>query len=138
MVRTGAEEGEIFIETDSSLSIHRKKRVGQADYKQIKEDNKTIMSPEKYLSDIFTPLQLNPTEFTQMSKQEQNKAILNIIEFNWDLKWIEEKFGEIPKGVDYDQHILKVLEEIQVRERLLLSGKARCQQRLQKQRKPLC
>ena len=113
VVRSGAEEGEILIETDSSLSIYRKKRIGQADYKMIKEDNKAVMSPERYLSDIFTPLQLNPTEFTKMSSQDQNRAILNLIEFDWDLKWIEEKFGEIPKGVNYDQHILKVLEEIQ-------------------------
>lgn len=113
IVRQGEEEGEVLIETDTSLSILRKKRSNQSDYKSVKQDNKVVMSPEKYLSEIFTPLQLNPIEFTQMSKQEQNKVILNLIEFSWDMKYIEDKFAEIPRGVNYDQHILKVLEEIQ-------------------------
>ena len=58
-------------------------------------------------------MQLNPVEFTQMSKQEQNRIILDLIEFDWDLNWIKEKFGEIPSGVDYSQNILEVLNEIQ-------------------------
>jgi len=62
---------------------------------------------------LFTTLQLDPVEFTRMTPKEQNRAILNLIQFDWDLKWIEEKFGEIPKGVNYDQHILAVLSEIQ-------------------------
>lgn len=58
-------------------------------------------------------MQLNPVEFTQMSKQEQNRIILDLIEFDWDLNWIKEKFGEIPSGVDYTQNILEVLNDIQ-------------------------
>ena len=58
-------------------------------------------------------MQLNPVEFTQMSKQEQNRIILDLIEFDWDLNWIKEQFGEIPAGVDYTQNILEVLNEIQ-------------------------
>ena len=48
-----------------------------------------------------------------MSRQEQNRIILDLIEFNWDLNWIKEKFGEIPQGVDYQQNILQVLNDIQ-------------------------
>lgn len=47
-----------------------------------------------------------------MSPQEQNRVILDLIDFKWDLKFIEDKFGEIPKGIDYDQNILKVLSDI--------------------------
>ena len=65
------------------------------------------------MKEIFTPMQLNPVEFTQMSKQEQNRIILDLIEFDWDLNWIKEKFGEIPSGVDYTQNILEVLNDIQ-------------------------
>ena len=65
------------------------------------------------MKEIFTPMQLNPVEFTQMSKQEQNRIILDLIEFDWDLNWIKEKFGEIPSGVDYTQNILEILNDIQ-------------------------
>ena len=41
-----------------------------------------INSPETFLKDIFTPLQLEPVEFLSMSEQEQNRILLNLIEFN--------------------------------------------------------
>ena len=65
------------------------------------------------ISPSFSPLQIDPVRFTQMSRQEQNRIILDLIEFDWDLNWIKEKFGEIPQGVDYQQNILQVLNDIQ-------------------------
>ena len=113
IVKKGEEEGEILIETDTGLSIDRKKRTQSSDYKSIKQNEKEINSPESFLRDIFTPMQLEPMKFSQMSKQEQNRMILDLIQFDWDLNWIKEQFGEIPAGVDYTQNILEVLNEIQ-------------------------
>lgn len=113
IVRNGENEGEILIETDTGLFINRKKRTTQSDYKQIRENGRDIPSPESFLKDIFTPLQIDPVAFTQMSRQEQNRIILDLIEFNWDLNWIKEQFGEIPQGIDYKQNILQVLNDIQ-------------------------
>lgn len=113
IIKKGEVEGEILIETDTGLSINRKKRTQSSDYKSIKQNEKEINSPETFLKDIFTPMQLDPIAFTQMSKQEQNRIILDLIEFDWDLNWIKEQFGEIPAGVDYTQNILEVLNEIQ-------------------------
>ena len=113
IVKKGESEGEILIETDTGLSINRKKRTQSSDYKSIKQNEKEVSSPETFLKEIFTPMQLNPIEFTQMSKQEQNRIILDLIEFDWDLNWIKEKFGEIPSGVDYTQNILEILNDIQ-------------------------
>ena len=113
IIKNGENEGEIFIETDTGLCINRKKRVSQADYKNIRQDNNPVTSPETFLRSLFTPLQIDPIKFTQMSKQEQNRIILDLIEFDWDLNWIKEKFGEIPQGVDYQQNILQVLNDIQ-------------------------
>ena len=53
-------------------------------------------------------MQLSPTEFINMSKQEQNRAILDLIDFKWDLNWIKEKFGEIPTGINYEQKFKNV------------------------------
>lgn len=113
IVKNGETEGEIFIETDTGLTINRKKRTNSSDYKSIKNNGSEVSSPEAFLREIFTEMQLSPTEFINMSKQEQNRAILDLIEFEWDINWIKEKFGEIPEGVDYSQNILQVLSDIQ-------------------------
>lgn len=113
IIKQGETEGEVLIETDTGLTIDRKKRTEQADYKSVKENGREVSSPETILRQIFTPLQLNPVEFTQMSKQDQNRTILDLIHFDWDLNWIREQFGEIPSGINYEQNILQVLNDIQ-------------------------
>lgn len=113
ILKKGENEGEILIETDTGLYINRKKRSGQADYKSVKENGKEINSPESFLQKLFTPLQIDPVAFTQMTKNEQNRVILDLIEFDWDLNWIKEKFGEIPENVNYEQNILQGLSDIQ-------------------------
>ena len=113
IVKKGETEGEILIETDTGLSINRKKRTQSSDYKSIKQNEKEVNSPETFLKDIFTTMQLEPVEFCAMSKQEQNRVILDLIEFDWDLNWIKEQFGEIPSGINYEQNILQILHDIQ-------------------------
>lgn len=113
ILHNGENEGEIYIETDTGLVINRKKRTDQADYKSVKNGAEVITSPESFLSTLFSPLQLNPVSFIQMSEKEQNQAILDLIEFAWDIPWIMKEFGEVPRDVDYDQNILQVLHDIQ-------------------------
>ena len=113
IVRNGETEGEVLIETDTGLRINRKARTNQADYKSVKQNGFEVGSPETFLRDIFTPLQLNPVEFMGMSEKEQNAIILDMIEFPWDMNTIREWFGEIPSWVSYDQNILSVLNDIQ-------------------------
>ncbi len=113
VIRKGETEGEILIETDSGLSMDRKKRQNKADYINVKEGNLKATAPESLLRNLFTPLQLDPVAFIGMDKKEQNRTILDLIEFDWDLDWIKEQFGEIPPGVNYEQNILQVLNDIQ-------------------------
>lgn len=113
IVRSGETEGEIIIETDTGLSIDRKCRTNQTDYKAIKQSGVNVNSPETLLRELFTNLQLNPVEFLDMSKQQQNSIILDMIDYKWDLNTIKEWFGEIPSWIDYEQNILKVLSDIQ-------------------------
>ena len=113
ILKKGENEGEILIETDTGLYLDRKKRSGQADYKSVKENGREVQAPESFLQQLFTPLQIDPVAFTQMKKQEQNRIILDLIEFNWDLNWIKEQFGELPAGINYQQNILQVLNDIQ-------------------------
>lgn len=113
IVRNGETEGEVLIETDDGLRINRKARTNQVPYKSVKQNGLEVGSPEAFLREIFTPLQLNPVEFMGMSEQQQNTIILDMIEYPWDLNNIREWFGEIPAWVSYDQNILCVLNDIQ-------------------------
>ena len=113
IIRNGETEGEIIVETDSGLSIDRKARTAQTDYKSVKQNGNQVGSPEAFLKTLFVPLQLNPMEFIGMSEKEQNTVILNMIQYDWDMSTIKEWFGEIPQDVDYEQNILSVLYDIQ-------------------------
>lgn len=113
IIKNGETEGEIFIETDSGLSIDRKPRQGMTDYKSVKQNGNVVPSPETFLKTIFTPLQLSPMEFISMDKKTQNATILDMIQYDWNLDTIKEWFGELPPDVNYEQNILAVLNDIQ-------------------------
>ncbi|MBD5464066.1 MAG: AAA family ATPase [Lachnospiraceae bacterium] len=113
IVRDGETEGEIIIETDTGLVIDRKSRIGQTDYKSVKQNGMTVNSPEAFLKDIITPLQLSPVEFMAMDEKAQNALILNMLDYPWNMETIKGWFGEIPQDVNYDQNILAVLNDIQ-------------------------
>ena len=113
IVRQGETEGEILVETDTGLAIDRKVRTNMAAYKSVKQNGLEVKSPEAFLKDIFTPLQLNPVEFMNMDSKHQNAQILDMIEFPWTMDTIKEWFGEIPSWVNYEQNILSVLNDIQ-------------------------
>jgi hypothetical protein len=113
IIRKGETEGEILIETDSGLMIDRKARTGQSDYKSVKQNGMTVNSPESFLKEIITPLQLSPVEFMDMDEKNQNAIILDMIDYPWTMDTIKEWFGEIPAWVNYDQNILAILHDIQ-------------------------
>ena len=113
IIRKGENEGEIYVETDTGLTIDRKARAARGDYKSIKENGREIGSPESFLQGLFVPLQLEPMQFIQMSEKEQNAVILDMIHFDWNLETIKRWFGEIVPDVNYEQNILSVLNDIQ-------------------------
>jgi len=113
VIKQGAREGEILIETDNGIAINRKKRTDTSDFDKITQYGKAVPKQQTFVNEIFTPLQLNPVAFSSWDKNTQNRAILDLIEFDWDIDWIRQQFGELPGNVDYSQHILQVLEDIQ-------------------------
>lgn len=113
ILRTGETEGELLIETDSGLTVTRKPRTGKSDYSSVKDNGEEVPRAESFLRQLFTELQLNPVQFLEMDAKEQNRIILDLIEFKWDMAWIKKQFGEIVPDVDYEQNILRVLQQIQ-------------------------
>ena len=116
IVKRGADEAEIIIETDTGLRIDRKRKA-ETDTSQLglKENGLNVPRPQTFLDDIITPLQLNPVEFISKPIAEQNRIILDLIDYQWDMNTIQGWFAEIPKGVDYHQNILSVLDQIQAK-----------------------
>ena len=113
VVKNGENEGEIFIEFDNGLEIKRKPRTNMTDYKSIKDNGKEIQSPEAFLDTLFSELQLDPVKFISLDSKEQNRIILDLIEYDWDLSKIEQWFGQVPPGVDYSKkNILEILNQI--------------------------
>ena len=99
---------------DTGLTIDRKVLSGEsAGTVKVKNGSMLQTRPAEFLSTIFTPLQLDPVAFCEMSRREKNRVILSLISFPWDLNWIRAQFGEIPEGVDFSKHILEVLHDIQ-------------------------
>ena len=113
ILRTGTDDGEVLFETDTGISILRKERLGKVGVDIVKDGKTPITKKETFLRSIFSELQLDPVGFIGMTKQEQNRIILDLIDFAWDTKWIEKQFGEIVPEINYDQNILKVLDDIQ-------------------------
>lgn len=115
VVKNGETEGRIYVKLDDGITIDRKRRTDKSDYKSIKDSNgNEINSPETFLKDIFTPLQLEPVEFLNMSEQEQNRILLNLIDFKEDkTEFIKKNFGELPSWVNYNDSILEILNQIQ-------------------------
>lgn len=114
IVKQGADEAEIIIETDTGLKIDRKRKANMSTSSlNLKENGLNVPRPQTFLDDIITPLQLNPVEFIRKPIDEQNRIILNLIDYKWDMKTIQDWFGEIPPKVDYHQNILQVLNDIQ-------------------------
>lgn len=114
LVRKGEEEAIIYIETSSGLEILKKRRVEKTDYDNVQVDKKNINSPQAFLKELFDPIQFNPIkEFYEKTDKEKKKILLSFVEYDWDLELIKKWFGEVVPEVDYSQHILNVLEDIQ-------------------------
>lgn len=114
IVTQGADEAQIIIETDTGLKLERKIKADMDSSSiSLKENGMNVSRPAAFLNDIFTELQLDPVEFIHKPIDEQNRIILSLIEYDWDINTIEGWFGEIPKGVDYNKDILSVLDQIQ-------------------------
>lgn len=112
IIKNGETEGEIFIETDSGLSIDRKPRQGMTDYKSVKQNGNVVPSPETFLKTIFTPLQLSPMEFISMDNlvrgvmSEQTTKFAKLMEKKFGFTTSEEPLGT---GKNFADILAKIL-----------------------------
>ena len=112
VIRHGEEAATIFIKTDDGLEIDRKIRKNKADYLKVRKAGEAVPSTEKFLKQFLNGELFKPMEFCTKSPHEQAKIILNLLEIPWTMDDIANWFGEIPTDIDYDEHILQVLDLI--------------------------
>lgn len=115
VIKHGAEEATIFIETDSGLEVDRRLRNDKADYLKLRQQGKGIKSNEaelrKFISgDIFRPL-----DFINMPAAKQTEIILGMIKMQYSDEEINGWFGQdVLSGINTAKHLLQVLKDIEV------------------------
>ena len=111
-VRKGETEAKMFIELDDGTVIDRERNLEKSDKIKVVADG-FQGQPETYLKSLFSDNQFRPISFIESSEKEQNKTLLGLVNIEWNKDNIKEWFSEIPDWVNYDQHILNVLGDIQ-------------------------
>jgi hypothetical protein len=115
IIKHGADEAILFIETDDGLEIGRKIRNDKADYLKIRKGDEGVPNTEAYLRNFINGDVFRPVDWVNMKSDLQTKSILNMLQIDWSQEKIEKWFGEIPSNIEYDQHILMVLKAIEVK-----------------------
>jgi hypothetical protein len=115
VVRHGADEATLFIELDSGLEIDRRIRSERSDYLKVRKENEYVPSTERFLRSLISGEIFKPVEWLRKDSKEQTKSILNMIEIHWKEENIVSWFGELTYNIDYRNHILKVLKDIELK-----------------------
>lgn len=115
IVKKGETEATMVVELSDGTVIDRTKSLEKSDTVKVKENGLVVSSPESYLKSLFTSNQFRPIEFVESSTKDQNKVLLSLIEITWTMDDIKQWFGEIPEGINYDEHILNILDAIQAK-----------------------
>jgi len=114
VVRHGEDEATIFVQLDDGLEITRKIRTtGKSDYLRVRKEGEAVPSTETFLRKLVTGDIFRPLEFVNKSPDEQAKILLDMLKIDWTFDDIQNWFGEIPDEINYHQHILKILKQIE-------------------------
>ena len=113
VVRHGEEESTLYVELDDGLSIDRRVRTEKADYLKLRKNNEGISSTEKFLKDLVNGNIFRPLDWVNLSVKEQTKSLLSMLEIGWSEEDIVNWFGELTDNIDYSEHILIILKNIE-------------------------
>lgn len=115
IIRHGEEEATLYVELDDGLSVDRRIRADKADYLKIRKDNEGINSTEKFLKQLVNGDIFRPMDWVNLSVKEQTKSLLSMLEIGWNKENIINWFGELTDTIDYTEHILIILKNIETK-----------------------
>lgn len=116
LIKHGAGEAVLYIETDNGLEIERKLRNDKADYFKLRQQGEGIKSTEAELrkfikGDIFRPL-----DFINLPIEKQTSIILSMIKMDYTAEEIIHWFMDdidVLNGINTDKHMLQILKDIE-------------------------
>ena len=113
VIRHGEDEAVIFLQLDDGLEINRKIRNNKTDYLKVSKPGEAVPSTETYLRRFISGDIFRPIEFVSKSPEEQAKILLDMLKIEWTKEDIVNWFGELTTEINYEQHILKILKQIE-------------------------
>lgn len=111
-VKTGEEEATLFVTLDDGTEISRKIKPTGGESVKVTNNGATIKKPETYLKSLVGGFTFNPVDFVQKKDKEQSDILLSLIPLRITPAMLVEWFGEVPEGVNLDQHAVTLLEQL--------------------------
>lgn len=112
-INSDSEKGEVVIAFDDGMTAKKIYHSTGTPYSNIEKGGMKPKSPEKYLKSLMSDAQINPVSFVGLSEKEQTETVLNTIPMNLSPEQVTELWGEIPDGIDTNQHALKLCKAIE-------------------------
>lgn len=113
VVRHGEDQAILYAELDDGLSVDRRVRTEKGNYLKVRQDGKGADSTEKFISSLVNGNIFRPLDWINKSVKEQTESLLSMLQIGWTEEDIKNWFGEQPSDVDYKQHILIILKQIE-------------------------
>ncbi|MBB6625220.1 hypothetical protein H7E67_17530 [Clostridium gasigenes] len=115
VVKHGFDEATIYVELDDGLEIDRKIRTERSDYLKVRRADEGVPSTEKFLRSLVNGDIFRPIDWVNLSVKEQTKSLLSMLEIGWSEQDIINWFGDLVDDIDYSQHILIILKNIELK-----------------------
>ena len=113
IIKHGEEEATLFVELDDGMEVDRRLRSEKGDYLKVRKADEGVPSTEKFLRTLVNGHIFRPLDWVNLSVKEQTKSLLSMLKIDWSEQDIINWFGDLVDDIDYSQHILLILKNIE-------------------------
>lgn len=113
IIKHGEDEATLFVELDDGMEVDRRLRSEKGDYLKVRKADEGVPSTEKFLRTLVNGHIFRPLDWVNLSVKEQTKSLLSMLEIDWNEQDIINWFGDLVDDIDYSQHILLILKNIE-------------------------
>ena len=113
IIKHGEEEATLFVELDDGMEVDRRLRSEKGDYLKVRKADEGVPSTEKFLRTLVNGHIFRPLDWVNLGVKEQTKSLLSMLEIDWSEQDIINWFGDLVDDIDYSQHILLILKNIE-------------------------
>ena len=112
-VNDDADKAELIVELDNGIAINRKVNNDNKSNLKVVDGTFPISSPETFLKSLLGGFGFNPIDFVLEKDENQAEMLLSIIPMNVTIDDFEGIFGDLPDGINYNMHPLKIFKQIE-------------------------